>query len=524
MKTLLSILVLAIVSTATAHVAFAQGAPPIIPAKDRKFEHKRHEDAAKAKGKTAECSTCHVVDKESGKVKGRNHDRCDNAGCHNLDHDKQSAQFVTDPVAEQCFVCHKPTKARPGLIGQKDDKAFTAKFAHNVHMQMGETIKSSCAACHEAEVVGNGGQAMKGDAHDQCNACHTSKNKKVNMSQCSGCHVAIGQGNVAHKDEFSLIPFDHGNHRNKSHVNNQECAACHAGVGDKKFDDNNLPKPAMETCYQTCHNGSKAFNAVGTKCTQCHKPAGQGPSVPTKGEFSFSHNLHRGRPNTNIDDCAQCHSVQKDGKIDAPGIGKDHQPCAKSGCHDKEFYNKTPKICAACHDAASPWAKATPRLRQHDGQKLPNEFFGTINHNTHIKLAGDSNAQCMGCHGNKLADAPGPKEHEGCATGGKCHGGNQAPAMNDCRLCHKATKAERAPVSEWTVAATFKHSIHGTDPRTKGQTSCTSCHNTVKEATDLKSLKLPAMKQCDSCHDGKTSFKTTGFECAKCHRKGTAGS
>jgi hypothetical protein len=28
------------------------------------------------------------------------------------------------------------------------------------------------------------------------------------------------------------------------------------------------------------------------------------------------------------------------------------------------------------------------------------------------------------------------------------------------------------------------------------------------------------MQQCDACHDGKTSFKTTGFGCARCH--GTA--
>jgi hypothetical protein len=27
---------------------------------------------------------------------------------------------------------------------------------------------------------------------------------------------------------------------------------------------------------------------------------------------------------------------------------------------------------------------------------------------------------------------------------------------------------------------------------------------------------------CEGCHDGKSSFKTTGFECARCHAKQVA--
>jgi c(7)-type cytochrome triheme protein len=126
----------------------------------------------------------------------------------------------------------------------------------------------------------------------------------------------------------------------------------------------------------------------------------------------------------------------------------------------------------------------------------------------------------MGCHGNKLQDAPGPKQHEGCVGSG-CHGSQNAPQMSDCKLCHKTEAVGRAAPSEWSVAMTFKHSTHATDPRNKQATQCAQCHAEVPNATDLKTLKLPAMKLCEGCHDGKSSFKTTGFECARCHKRPT---
>jgi len=253
--------------------------------------------------------------------------------------------------------------------------------------------------------------------------------------------------------------------------------------------------------------------AVGTTCTQCHHNTAPAPAA--KRDQVFTHTAHKNR-NVSIDNCADCHTVQKDGKVEPPNIGKDHMPCAKSGCHDTEFFNRADKqkICGTCHDNAAPWSKAVARLKQPD----KSEFFGSINHQTHLKLQAD----CQGCHGNKLKDEPGPKEHQGCATGGKCHGGPTAPQMNDCKLCHKTQAVDKAPVSAWSVAANFKHSIHANDPRSHKQTECTSCHNNVSTATDLKTVTLPPMKSCDACHDGKTSFKTTGFECARCHSKGAA--
>ena len=499
-----SIFVLGVLSIST--LAFAQ-AHKDIPAKDRRFDHKAHDEFLKAKGKPSDCTTCHKVNADTGAVTGRNHDRCDNSGCHNIDHDKQSGSFITDKVAQQCAVCHIPTKPRPGLPPQPKDKSWVSRFTHNFHLQLGSSITDNCASCHEQESAGT--YTAPKDAHSGCAGCHGSKNKKVTMAQCSGCHVDPSKAMNAKGDEYSLLPFDHSKHKDKSKLAN-DCTNCHKSTGQAVSNDESMVHPSMKSCLDGCHNGTKAFSAVGTTCTQCHHGNTAPPAA--KRDVMFSHGSHRNR-NVNIDNCADCHTVQKDGKVEAPNLGKDHMPCAKSGCHEPEFLNRPDKqkVCGTCHDNAAPWAKPTARLMQ----PAKSEFFGTINHQTHLKL----DANCQGCHGNKLKDEKGPKEHEGCATGGKCHGGTTAPQMNDCKLCHKKDAVDKAPVSAWSVAANFKHSTHANDPRSHQQTECKSCHANVATAVDLKTVTLPVMKSCDSCHDGKSAFKTTGFDCAKCHAK-----
>jgi hypothetical protein len=93
--------------------------------------------------------------------------------------------------------------------------------------------------------------------------------------------------------------------------------------------------------------------------------------------------------------------------------------------------------------------------------------------------------------------------------------------MAQCAACHAQTPPTRAIVSAWSVKATFEHKQHGLDPRARGTaTKCTECHKQIATAKDLASIKAPAMADCEGCHNGKNQFKTTGFECARCHAKG----
>jgi c(7)-type cytochrome triheme protein len=93
--------------------------------------------------------------------------------------------------------------------------------------------------------------------------------------------------------------------------------------------------------------------------------------------------------------------------------------------------------------------------------------------------------------------------------------------MTDCGGCHKlGAKLARSGSSgsEWAVGELFGHEIHGRDPRKpQTQTTCVDCHAGITKANNLGEIKTPTMRSCDGCHDGKYAFKTTGFQCYRCH-------
>jgi c(7)-type cytochrome triheme protein len=521
-----SLFIAAVALVVIGGVAVAAPVPTIDP-QQRHFDHDRHNAEMTKDGHPApSCSTCHQIDDRSKvdwKIKSgwgsalspTEHTRCFGA-CHGKsgDHDYHpecsslSAGGGKSP-AKVCAVCH-PVKARcrPSDLppAQTDRDSFGANFTHSKHLTLGTSIEKDCGYCHKAESVGM--PALTVRPHAMCGGCHNANGAKPAITECQGCHTAPKGSNLTGGDAYRLRPFDHPAHTAASKMP-PSCTGCH----DKLVGATNesaLPRPSMLNCQTKCHDGVKAFSATGTKCTQCHKGSEKPPAL--RQDQGFNHAAHEKR-NVNINTCADCHAVEPDGTLVAPGTKKDHMPCAKSGCHQTEFLSRTPKICGICHDSAAPWAKNTSR----PGPILALEWFETMNHQTHLKAAGggSNNATCAGCHGDKLsAGAAPPRNHAACA---KCHGKGQAPTMNDCAACHNRTKPSHAPVSQWAVTATFKHTQHAMDPRNRRATNCVECHSTVAASKDLASITAPKMSQCDSCHDGKTSFKTTGFGCARCH-------
>jgi hypothetical protein len=305
-------------------------------------------------------------------------------------------------------------------------------------------------------------------------------------------------------DPFRLTGFDHRTHAGAS--NQSACLGCH----DKLAGD--APKPSMLGCQTRCHDGQKAFSATGTHCTICHKatPAASAvPAAPIRTDLGFLHAVHAKR-NVVLDDCAACHVLDTDGTLAAPLARKDHQPCAASGCHQTEYLTRAPKICGICHDRAAPWLRAAARA----AVPAAPEWSRAINHASH--LAGKGLA-CESCHGDKRTGAEPPRDHRACAG---CHGRSpspQPPTMADCKACHTAAGPRAPAASPWSVAASFEHTKHAIDPRSRKPTACTGCHTQIAAARDLRSVTRPRMADCDGCHDGKTEFKTTGFGCARCH-------
>ncbi len=500
-------------------VTSAVAAPVIKPVASRKFDHARHVEAAAvsrdANRKVAQCADCHQLDGKGQQKPGREHaTRC--VKCHNKDVLTCGAVKVAGPQspARRCIICHEPTagtKCQPAdMPPLPTSPTFQAGFSHGKHIGFGAAIERECATCHTPQAPqGQAAVGVKGAAHSLCADCHRAGGRsKLEMTNCAGCHQPAKGKTGPSSDPFRLAKFDHRKHHDDS--KQASCTGCHkatTGAAD-------LPRPAMANCM-TCHDGAKAFSAVGTKCTTCHKSAG-GLVAPNRTDLAFSHATHAAR-NVAIGKCTTCHSIQTDGNLKAPLAEKNHAPCATSGCHQTEFMSKTTKICGVCHDASMPWQKATSRAIV----AAKPEWFEAMNHAAHLAKKSTSNAACSDCHGDKLGGGKKPQGHAPCA---ECHGSGQGHPMDNCGRCHVERPPNRALPTIWSVAATFDHAKHATDPTTHKTTACIQCHKDVKNAKDLASVKKPAMADCDSCHNGKVSFKTTGFECSRCHTQPAQGS
>lgn len=517
-------LVVLVVGIAVAS-SVALGGPKVIPVADRKFDHAAHEKLAAsssdAKKRVATCQTCHKMDAKGIRSTAKEHsNRC--IACHTDPATCTGEMKTPGPNNPQnrCMTCHERTLDNKGvpvcgpkvvLTGRPSSNTFEAKYSHGKHIGFGAAVEKDCASCHAAEApagaVANGGVGV----HKQCTDCHNGPGgrSKLQFNDCAGCHGPPKAKTGPSGDPFRLAQFDHRAHHART-GNQAACTACHSMNATSGSD---IPHPSMNSCLQKCHDGSgnngKAFSAVGTKCIACHKGA-SGPVTANRTDMTFSHAQHATR-NVKIAECTACHSLEADGKLQPPNAGKNHTPCSNSGCHQTEFMSRTTKICGICHDNSVPWQKTVARA----GPITKPEWFENMNHQGHLAKKGTTNAACADCHGDKLGTGQKPQGHGPCA---ECHGKIQgAQPMTQCGNCHVAERPTRAPVSAWSVAATFKHDKHATDPRSKKATACIECHAGVERAKDLAAVKLPAMQMCDGCHNGKQSFKTTGFECARCH-------
>ena len=502
--------VLSIVALAAMVVVAAAAGPPVIGLGNRHFDHARHDSSSAAGGKPAACNACHTVDAQGAFKLGREHARC--AACHQYPASCTVMQTagVKGP-ARVCQVCHIATRPEclpKDLPAIPKADSFEAQFTHNKHLTLGGSIEKDCAQCHTAQAA-KPVPLVLGAAHKLCSGCHNANGVKPAITECAGCHTAPAPKAAKVADPFRIDEFNHQAHAGASQQHS--CLGCHDKLTAASASAAQLPRPSMNSCLTKCHDGQKAFLATGTKCTMCHKPSAPATPTATRRDLGFSHKDHAGR-GVKITDCASCHQLLGDGTLTPPLANKDHMPCATSGCHQTEFTVKQPKICGVCHDAAVPWQKAIAR----HPQPIKLEWFEAMNHAAHIaKVAtGKANATCESCHGDKLAGTPPQRGHAACA---QCHTKGSRPAMTECTGCHmQNAPATLGAPSMWAVGQNFSHAKHAIDPRSRQTTSCLECHTQVITSKALPVTK-PKMANCEGCHDGKSSFKTTGFECARCH-------
>ncbi|MDB4958040.1 MAG: hypothetical protein JWO36_5609 [Myxococcales bacterium] len=467
------------------------------------FDHYLHDRDLFAGGKDpVPCGSCHV--ERAGRLVGKP----DHASCFGACHGPQptaparGAKIREPDRVKICTSCHAASalvapytgKLSVGYPPYTIDPDFGLAIGHKQHHDV------PCVQCH-ADLSQPAAHKI---AHARCAGCHDgTPGHGPSMAKCAGCHPAASgsplppQLRAVHNTVTAT--FSHAKHAGRSAAG-KDCATCHAAIS--KSDDTQLPRPTATDCATSgCHDGAKAF-ATTAACTRCHA---QPPADKFDVERPTERFVHGGSHEQVMKQpCVRCHPVSSQREVLVGG----HASCTGSTCHDADFGNRKPRICGACHNATEPW-------RQLVADRPPpevTEFGATIDHSKHP-------GACTTCHKLRTTSAElrTPRGHAACASAG-CHAvtGGPVPQLASCTACHErgltVARTAKRTAAPWSVRTNFKHEPH----RTSGELACIGCHIDLTAARVLD-LAAPPKLACAPCHDGKTSFKLTGTQCARCH-------
>jgi c(7)-type cytochrome triheme protein len=239
------------------------------------FSHEGHEKA----GLSLKCEMCH-----GGSVDGKidlpgkdNHKPCSNEGCHAAEYRKRGSTL--------CANCHdhnEPWRANPVKPSFSAVSEFFIGFSHESHEKRLQKADSgfACQTCHPVQAgapVREADPAFLALGHKDCATCHSSIEPK--MTSCGGCHQINSKapppkGSAADPKWRVAEKFKHESHQTDKRAGGQklDCRACHGDVM-KVAAGERIPRPSMEGCASSCHNGQVAFKATGFTCAKCHGPA-----------------------------------------------------------------------------------------------------------------------------------------------------------------------------------------------------------------------------------------------------------
>ncbi len=504
--------------------------------------HGCHSDRRTHKGALGvQCESCHDVSGwKSIRHKAAEH-RFSLVGNHNVPCASCHIKGAHLTAIVTCADCHKQTHRGTRLPCETchnvDDWKTVSYNQHTYDPELlpGKHLSATCLQCHPKFRFNNSSKSVP------CESCHKKDRPHEYFGPCNACHSPLSWSEVTpsqkaastQRDGATLdqpasqatpvdsqktnlfrvkAKFQHVAHARlvvaKGLVHS--CTPCHGGTG-AQFQ----ARPKMQMC-ESCHDGKKAFDALGTQCFRCHEapPGTQLSPLPPPKE-PFGHAAHA-RRKVRIDDCTSCHGVGiEPSKVQA---GREqHRPC--QGCHDDEFRTPGQEICLSCHLRNDPFASNPLRLPTSASSEWRPPDAADISHTQH-QAAG---VPCEHCHADKAGVTPRSPElgHAVCA---KCHVVERVPkklpqgtpvTLDKCAACH-VPAAEPEPRDgtrrPWSTRDLFRHDNNHRTPQ-----NCVTCHFQNGAAA----LTFPTMRSCGSCHDGRKAFTIIGQkECARCHGLG----
>lgn len=526
------------------------------------------------KGVPLDCQGCHSDRRSHKGALGASCERChDVSGWKSISHTAAQHRFrLVGNHDVPCASCHVKGAHLTAKVGCADcherehrgtrslcdtchnvDSWKTVAYSqhtYNPELLPGKHRTATCLQCHPRFRFNNSSKSVP------CESCHKKDSPHEDLGPCRSCHSplswrdvtpnqqaastprngagpepprlppnsnqvvspergSVGQSATAapQTDLFRVKPkFEHAAHAQLVLAKGLErtCTPCHGGTG-AQFQK----RPKMQMC-ESCHDGKKAFDALGTQCFRCHEaPTGTKLTTLPLPQKTFQHAAHAPRVGK-IDDCISCHGVGVE--LDKVQAGREqHRPCQE--CHAAEFRAQGQGICLSCHLRNDPFRPNPLRLPTPANTEWRSPDATEIRHSPH-QAAG---VLCETCHEAESGVAPRPPElgHAACVT---CHVTASVPkklsqgtpvTLGQCAACHLPSfepEPRDGLQRPWSTRDYFRH-----DDNHRNQQTCASCHFQNGAAA----LTFPTMQSCGSCHDGRKAFQLIGpRECARCHGTG----
>ncbi len=271
----LGLIVVAIAAVSVPAIGQKKGGMQAADPGDRLFSHEKHEGTVKV-----DCARCHTATEDGAwELTGKKeHARC--FSCHKF---SSSCGTLAKKEGRVCLTCHVTFKPECTPAGYTPPPAgvseFSANYSHRKHIRPSAKSGEQCERCHGKFGEGAPAQGNLSAGHALCSGCHARGVTPHISKSCDGCHSkGAGQSVVGKRETnpFSVHgAFDHQAHAGMERVGTEgrACLTCHENIKTSE-DDAVVPLPTMQSCQESCHDGKKAFNAIGTTCTKCHTQGG----------------------------------------------------------------------------------------------------------------------------------------------------------------------------------------------------------------------------------------------------------
>ncbi|MGH7801377.1 MAG: FHA domain-containing protein [Thermodesulfobacteriota bacterium] len=331
--------------------------------------------------------------------------------------------------------------------------------------------------------------------NNDCTRCHTLAWHTVLDKDCQKCHKT----NPHNKNELFTpacvqCHFEHKGNPVLADLEDKFCTQCHSELKIKGY----IPSSTYETEILGFNSGHPEFAVVVVRLANQNGDIvrvrlNDKKNLKDNTPINLNHKVHL-KPNLKVPDgppenllCESCHRVDANGEYTLPI--EYERDCKR--CHPLEFLDRFSKVKVVVpHEA--------PDIVRRFLQNYYREY--AINNINRLGLGRNVNAV------NQLVSSGVRDAEDVLFTKKQC---DKCHAIKEIAGGLHEVEKPQIPL-RWLPYSTFDHELHAKNLRL----SCDSCHE-AKTSEKTTDVLIPSIDKCQKCHSSEGGAKT---ECVLCHQ------